>query len=92
MGFEVGERLRGQLRELAPEGLAAPRAGRVDVLRKAGRPDADAVVRRWQRSGGSIAETPLADDFDWLTEEALNSALVPAGIVERLGLAVGGPA
>lgn len=84
MGFELSPLLREQLLALSPDTLAVPAACEVTVLA----PAADRTVAAWTRQqralGAGIALRSMEHDFDWSSEEAINTALVPAGLLQRL--------
>lgn len=89
IGFEMGPLLHAQLTALTPASFAPPRVRRVTVVSDAASPASDAVLQRWRGAGLTVDETLQPHEFDWLAEEALNSALVPNEIVARLAQLAG---
>lgn len=84
IGFEAGARLQEQLLGLTPDSFIAPRLKRAAVVRADASPALDAMLQRWRAVGIPIEESVQPHDFDWVAEEALNTALVPHEIVKRL--------
>lgn len=77
LGFALSPRLTQQLRALGPGLLSVPEDCAVQVLLSKGASDA----RRWveaERSRGARIEPQSLDvAFDWTSDEAMNTALVP---------------
>lgn len=84
MGFSLSAALKRELGALTPTSLPVPAACEIAVLAHPG----DAVSAGWvshQRSlGASVTLQTVAHDFDWNTEEAINTALVPGALLQRL--------
>jgi uncharacterized protein len=84
MGFGLSGALKRELKALTPTSLPVPAACEISVLAH----PADAVASTWvshQRSlGASVTLQTIAHDFDWNTEEAINTALVPGVLLQRL--------
>lgn len=84
MGFELSPLLREQLLELGPATLPLPPACEVTVLAPPGDANAGAWVAQQRALGASVALRPVQHGFDWNSEEAINTALVPAELLQRL--------
>jgi uncharacterized protein len=84
MGFGLSGALRRELKALTPTTLPVPAACEVSVVGSPG----DATLAQWvqhQRSlGASVMLQSVQHDFDWNTEEAINTALVPGALLQRL--------
>ncbi len=84
MGFSLSGALKRELMALKPTNLPVPAACEIAVLAD----PADAVAQSWvshQRTlGATITMQALQHDFDWNTEEAINTALVPGALLQRL--------
>ena len=82
IGFEMGPTLRAQLGQLS---LSLPDSGPpIEVLAPPGHRglgSSDVGTRR-------IGLRVFVHDFDWTSEEAMNTALVPAEALREIGLAV----
>jgi uncharacterized protein len=76
LGFGIGAQLRSELMQLQPAALATPSGFKVSVIAQ---PEMCADA---QRLGYPVTE--FAHAFDWTSEEALNTALVPHAAVEQL--------
>lgn len=88
IGFELGPVLLGELEALSAARLPLPRAGRCTWIHDGQDPAVAPIVARWRAGGLQVAEEQLHHGFDWVAEEALNSALVPAEVVQRLSALV----
>ena len=84
VGFELGDCLRAQLRELRPETIAAPRTSVCEIIERGNVASVSQIIERWRQTGLAVNEVRLAHDFDWLAAEALDTALVPAQAVRVL--------
>jgi uncharacterized protein len=84
IGFGLGPELHAQLRALKPSDCVAPEGVSMDVIvpTEAARSQILAWPEAQGRSGVSVIAQPY--DFDWTAEEALNSALVPHGLLAQL--------
>jgi uncharacterized protein len=84
MGFGLSGALKRELIALTPTSLPVPAACEIAVLAHPG----DGMTAGWvahQRSlGASVTLQTMAHDFDWNTEEAINTALVPGTLLQRL--------
>ncbi len=84
IGFAVSKRLQEQMTRFVADLSAVPE--RIDV-RVVGKPT-DRVLAAWMdqqgRSGRSVQFQAMTHDFEWTTEEALNRALVPMDVLQRL--------
>jgi hypothetical protein len=84
MGFALSGAFRRELKALAPTTLPVPAACEVSVLGIAGDPHLGAWVQHQRSLGASVSLQSLQHDFDWNTEEAINTALVPGALLQRL--------
>lgn len=84
MGFSVSGALRRELKALTPTTLPVPAACEVSVLAPANDPQLSAWVQHQRSLGASVQLRTVQHDFDWNTEEAINTALVPAALLQRL--------
>lgn len=82
IGFAISERLEGELGALREPALDVVRAGEVVLLAPSeNRPVAD-LARRLSAAGQRCRRVTLDHAFDWTSEEALNTALVPAAALD----------
>jgi pimeloyl-ACP methyl ester carboxylesterase len=84
LGFALSDRLQAQLQGLAPTLLKPGACGQCIVLGPSGDAGLQQAVQRWQGGGSPCRLEALDHAFDWTSEEALNTALVPAAAVQRL--------
>jgi pimeloyl-ACP methyl ester carboxylesterase len=87
LGFALSDRLSAQLHALAPGTLAPGACRQCIVVGPSGDAPLQQAVQRWQAAGPpdrACRLEPLDHAFDWTSEEALNTALVPAAAVQRL--------
>jgi alpha-beta hydrolase superfamily lysophospholipase len=84
IGFAMSERLRGQIRALAPDTLRAPAGADVHVLAH----PADAAVNAWVASpalrAARCSHWPIEESFDWTASQRPGSPIVPAPALARL--------
>ena len=82
MGFAIAGRLRQQLARLEPGVLKPPTGVDVQIVADS----CDSLPPAWATSSVEpdvqIRRVSLRHDFDWTAEEALNTALVPAHVVQ----------
>ncbi|NIM41740.1 MAG: hypothetical protein GTN84_11655 [Hydrogenophaga sp.] len=84
LGFAVSRRLREQMRAVAPDDYRHARTRCIAWItshRQAGGDDWTAALRA---EGVSVRRHALPLDFDWTSEEAFNTALVPKDALELL--------
>jgi hypothetical protein len=89
LGFGVSPHLLRQLRAVAPTDYERVRARRVLLIashRQAA--EVRALSAAVQRSGVVLQRHALSLDFDWTSEEAFNTALVPADALNLLAQAL----
>jgi hypothetical protein len=84
LGFELGDDLRAQLRAVSDTTLTTPRALRLDIVERGERPGVASMVRRWKAAGLAVEELRLGHEFDWMSHEAMSTALVPLEPVQLL--------
>lgn len=91
LGFGVSQHLLQQMRAVAPSDYQRARTSRV-VLFASGRQttDDEAWVAALERSGVAVRRQTLASGFDWTSEEAINTALVPADALNLLAAVLQG--
>lgn len=92
IGFGISQPLLQQLAALEPAQVAQARAGDVAILASRSRPPAAALVHGFEAQGLHVRTNVLDYDFDWLTEEAMSTALVPAPVLEALAAHIEGGA
>lgn len=91
LGFGVSRRLFEQMRAVVPADYQRARTRRVVwVASHRQAPDADELVAVLQGSGVAVRRQTLTLDFDWTSEEAFNTALVPADALNLLAAVLGG--
>lgn len=86
IGFAMGESMHAQLGQLRAQDLdlvAAP-GTRVRVVSSIDSPSLSARVQRWVAMGTTARLDLMHFDFDWTSEEALNTALVPNDMIQHL--------
>lgn len=89
IGFELGALLHGQLRGLSAAMLPTPAARHTTIVKPDASTRYDSLTARWRQAQLGVEEIVHLHDFDWVAEEALNTSLVPAEIVQRMaGLAI----
>ncbi len=89
IGFAIAPRLRQEVLAVAAAGLVLPRDADVALVCSPGSADAIGWARRQQ------VPPPLAlleRDFDWTSDDSLNTALVPGDALLQLLTAIDGPA
>ena len=84
IGFEVSARLRQQLLHLALPSLAWARAGQISLVAQPGQDGAAELGALLGSKGGQVELKAFAHDFDWTSEEALNTSLVPPQALQML--------
>ncbi|MBL8331287.1 MAG: alpha/beta hydrolase [Rubrivivax sp.] len=84
VGFSMGEALHRQLQALQPDGVQVPKGTRVALLSSGSGGTFEAQARRWREQGALATHEALDFPFDWTAEEALNTALVPHEMLQRL--------
>lgn len=90
IGFGLGKSMLAQLEGIDALGVASEGCREVAILASAAH-EVDATLVRAFESVGAAVRTPRADQaFDWLTEEAMSTALVPAPVLEALATQITG--
>lgn len=87
LGFALGEALYRQLKALSPAHVQLPPDACVRVVVPAQSVHLASDARRWldgAAPGGLASLDELDYRFDWTAEEALNTAIVPAGLLSWL--------
>jgi hypothetical protein len=88
MGFAMSDALICQLAAIQPSKPLAARTRRLDVMAK---PD-DQVTEHWvqhhQQARHACKLRPLSVAFDWTSEEAMNTALVPPVALQMLSQSI----
>ena len=102
MGFAVSEKMTAQISELTGKALAVATPSISLLAGKDGAAQATSQVapaspsheadwrQACQASGTIFSAHPFDSDFDWTSEEALNTALVPAPAVTAILAAISG--
>jgi alpha-beta hydrolase superfamily lysophospholipase len=84
IGFAISETLIQQLRSIGGQVLASARARDVRVVHHPKALADPALIRSADQCAASVELIELRHAFDWLTEEALNTALVPGEALKLL--------
>lgn len=84
IGFGMGPRLVAQLRAMNPARLATLKARHATLIAGASAPDAAAYAEAYRRNGCPADEHVFEHAFDWASEEAINTALVPQEALQLL--------
>lgn len=91
LGFGVSRRLFEQMRAVVPADYQRARTRRVMLVASHQQAtDADEWVAVLQGSGVAVRRLTLPLDFDWTSEEAFNTALVPADALNLLAAVLRG--
>jgi pimeloyl-ACP methyl ester carboxylesterase len=88
MGFTLSGRLRSQLELLSLDAIRLPRGIDIQVITDRD----DEAVTRWLAAvapHGQSVGVARVETFDWTTEEAMNSALVPNATIQRIMQSLG---
>lgn len=92
LGFGVGATLLDQLGRLAPADLESAKAKQVTLVLPPDHAAGAALAQGLARSGLSTRVDEFSHVFDWSSEEALSTALVPAPVLEMLTAHIGAAA
>lgn len=93
LGFGVSQRLLQQMRAIGPADYERARTQAVVLIESPRQADrAQAWVAALQGRGVAVQRQPLSLNFDWTSEEAFNTALVPADALNLLARVLGGDA
>ena len=84
MGFAMSDTLLAQFRQLTPASLAGLRARRVTLIAPPHDGGASAYAHAFGAQGTPVEQVAFDHGFDWASEEALNTALVPHEAVTLL--------
>ncbi len=84
VGFAMGAALHRQLGELQPPLVRLPAGVQVVLLGSDDSSPLAEQAQRWCAKGVAARHEPLHFPFDWTAEEALNTALVPHEMLQRL--------
>lgn len=84
MGFAIGPELYMELLALKHSTIRVPSTDRCIWIDDGNDRLADKTIAAWEQSGLSVSTQRLEHEFNWLAEEALNTALVPTEIVQHL--------
>lgn len=88
IGFAIDPALRGEVLALRPDTLPWPTGARPVLVSSPGNRHA----AEWAaRHGGPAAHLVLERDFEWTSDDSLNTALVPADALNALLKAADGP-
>lgn len=77
MGFEMSDKLLAQLHQLTPASLAGMHARRATLIALPHDRSAAAFADAFRAQGSPFESVAFHHSFDWASEEALNTALVP---------------
>jgi alpha-beta hydrolase superfamily lysophospholipase len=84
LGFGLGAAMLAQIAALRPEAAEPPASAHTTLLAARASQAWPALAARWTEVGAPTVALSLDHGFDWTSEEAMNTALVPAPILERL--------
>ena len=84
IGFGMGPRLLAQLRALNPARLAGLKARHATLISGGAAKDASVFAEAYRRNGCTSDERGFEHAFDWASEEAINTALVPQEALQLL--------
>ena len=80
----MGPRLLAQLRALNPARLAGLKARHATLISGGAAKDASVFAEAYRRNGCTSDERGFEHAFDWASEEAINTALVPQEALQLL--------
>ena len=83
LGFEIGPALRRQLDDLTPAAVAAARARRITILAGAAVPLGEVETALAAR-GVALDVQRVHSEISWAANEAMNTAIVPADILQAV--------
>ena len=89
LGFGLGAAMRAQIAALHPNSAAPPAAARTMLLGGPADHALSALASRWSALGSPASALTLQQSFDWTSEEAMNTALVPAPVLDLLAAQLG---
>ena len=85
IGFGLSTAFNQQLERLTPEAFSDPVASAVTAISGAeNRKHTDSLLQRMRANGANCRHIEFEHLFDWTSEEALNTALVPADAINLL--------
>jgi len=84
MGFEMSDKLLAQFRQLTPASLQGVRARRATLIASPRDHAAAAFADAYRSQGAPVEVVNFQHGFEWTSEEALNTALVPHEAVALL--------
>ena len=84
LGFPLTELLKKQLGNLALPAFKAAGAGQVALFADRRGAEVRALQQQLAAVGVDVSVTPLQTGIDWMTNEALNSAIVPMQALEAI--------
>lgn len=83
-GFGMSAAFLRDLRALVPADWATVKARRVALLTHAGHPEAAALTTVLAQAGQPHHRLEAAEHINWASDEAMNTAIVPQGIMKQL--------
>ncbi|MCW7537503.1 alpha/beta hydrolase [Aquabacterium sp. A7-Y] len=89
IGFGLSPRLRQQLMRLEPASFSGVSGLRWTVIAEPGNRGAGELAERFRSAGQPVEWLDFAHSFEWTSEEALNTALVPAEALQLLARHIG---
>lgn len=90
LGFSVGAEMLSQIAALRLDDASLPSASRITLVGGPGDTVLATLAGRGAREGAAAQLHTLEQGFDWTSEEAMNTALVPAPVLELLAAQLGG--
>jgi alpha/beta superfamily hydrolase len=84
VGFSISPTLAHQLRELRPEKFDTAHPPVATILTGAKSSAIQELARRWAQRGTRLTAAQLEHRFEWTSDEAMNTSIVPPHVVQRL--------
>jgi uncharacterized protein len=89
LGFPVGDALRAQLRALTPAAFAVGGLPPVAILDSEGK-DYRACIDAARGAGNEISVLQVLSGINWMSEEAMNAAVVPTEALQKICALIAG--
>ena len=84
LGFPVSSAMREQVRAISPQSFTDVRAAQITILNGGMLKYVNEIDLLLTRKGAKVRIKPVTSDIVWTTNEAMNSAIVPADIVQEI--------
>lgn len=83
-GFELGETLLTEFRSLDVQAFSSVKARQITLLKPSRHEQAHPVTTALLRAGMLCKEVKTTEHIDWASDEAMGTAIVPAGLMAQL--------